>query len=50
MFELGDQIKEYLKNLDTQIEKVKEKLKDIYGKSYYDEIISNYLIKKLQNW
>ena len=38
--ELGDQIKEYLKNLDTQIEKVKEKLKDIYGKSYYDEIIS----------
>ena len=35
--ELGDQIKEYLKNFDKEIEKVKDKLKEIYGKTYYDE-------------
>ena len=30
--ELGDQIKEYLKNFDKDIEKIKAKLKEIYGK------------------
>ena len=38
--ELGDQIKEYLKNLDKEIEKVKDKLKEIYGKTYHDEVLS----------
>ena len=38
--ELGDQIKLHLKNFDKEIEKVKEKLKEIYGKSYYDNVIS----------
>ncbi len=38
--ELGDQIKGYLKNFDKEIEKVKNKLSEIYGKSYYDEVIS----------
>ena len=38
--ELGDQIKKYLKNFDKEIEKIKDKLKDIYGKSYYDNVIS----------
>ena len=33
-------LKEYLKNFDKEIEKVKDKLKEIYGKSYYDEVIS----------
>ena len=31
MSELGDQIKEYLKNFDKTIEELKKKLKDIYG-------------------
>ena len=38
--ELGDQIKEHFKNFDKEIEKIKDKLKEIYGKRYYDEIIS----------
>ena len=38
--ELGDQIKKYLKNFDKEIEKIKDKLKEIYGKKYYDEVIS----------
>ena len=38
--ELGDQIKEYIKNIDQEIDKVKLKLKEIYGVSYYDQVIS----------
>ena len=38
--ELGDQIKEYLKNFDREIEKIKNKLKDVYGEKYFDQIIS----------
>ena len=38
--ELGDQIKKHLKNFDKEIEKIKDKLKDIYGRSYYDNVIS----------
>ena len=38
--ELGDQIKEYLKNFDKEISKVREKLKDIYGKDYFEQVIS----------
>ena len=37
--ELGDQIKAYLKNFDKEIE-IKDKLKEIYGKLYYDDVIS----------
>mgnify|MGYP001212942126 FL=1 len=38
--ELGDQIKSYLKNFENQFEKLKNKLKEIYGKDYYENIIS----------
>ena len=38
--ELGDQIKKYLKSFDKEIEKVKDKLKEIYGKYYYDNVVS----------
>ena len=38
--ELGDQIKELMKNFDQEINKIKDKLKEIYGKEYYNEIIS----------
>jgi DNA-directed RNA polymerase subunit beta len=38
--ELGDQIKKYLKNFDQEINEVKEKLKEIYGQSYFDNVIS----------
>ena len=54
--ELGDQIKSYLKNFENEIAKVKDKLKEIYGKSYYDEVVSKLtnkeiaeLIKNLSN-
>ena len=45
--ELGDQIKEYFKNFDKEIDKIKNKLKDIYGKSYYDEVISKLTNKEV---
>ncbi len=38
--ELGDQIKKYLKNVEEQIESVKEKLREIYGLNYYNNVIS----------
>ena len=45
--ELGDQIKQYLKNFDNEIEKIKEKLKEIYGATYYDNIISKLSNKEI---
>ena len=38
--ELGDQIKAYLKNFENEFEKLKNKLKDIYGAEYYSNLIS----------
>ena len=38
--ELGDQIKELMKNFDQEINKIKDKLKEIYGKEYYNDVIS----------
>ena len=38
--ELGDQIKQYLKNFERELDKVKIKLKEIYGQDYYNNIIS----------
>ena len=38
--ELGDQIKTYLKNFEKEIDKIKSKLKEIYGLNYYDTVIS----------
>ena len=45
--ELGEQIKVYLKNFDEKIDELKIKLKDIYGKEYYDEIISKLSKKEI---
>ena len=45
--ELGDQIKSYLKNFEKELEKLKVKLKDIYGKEYYDNIISKLSKKEM---
>ena len=45
--ELGDQIKKYLKNFDKEIDAVKKKLKEIYGDSYYDEVISKLSNKEI---
>ena len=45
--ELGDQIKKYLKIFDQEIIKVKEKLKDIYGKSYFDQVVSKLSNKEI---
>ncbi len=45
--ELGDQIKEYLKNFDETIEDLKKKLKDIYGTEYYDNVVSKLNKKEL---
>ena len=38
--ELGEQIKKYLKNFDKEIDKVKLKLKEIYGSEYFENIVS----------
>jgi len=45
--ELGDQIKSYLKNFDKEINKLKEKLKDIYGNTYFDQVISKLSNKEI---
>ena len=45
--ELGDQIKRYLKNFDKEIEKVKDKLKEIYGITYYENVITKLSNKEI---
>jgi len=45
--ELGDQIKSYLKNFENEFEQLKSKLKDIYGKEYYENIISKLSKKEI---
>ncbi len=45
--ELGDQIKNYLKNFEKEIDKLKETLKDIYGQSYFDQVISKLSNKEI---
>ncbi len=38
--ELGEQIRVYLKDFENKIDKIKEKLKEIYGKEYFENVIS----------
>jgi len=45
--ELGDQIKVYLKDFEQQFEKIKNKLRDIYGKEYYENVISKLSKKEI---
>ena len=45
--ELGDQIKEYLKNFEKTIDNLKEKLKSIYGDKYYTNVVSKLNKKEL---
>jgi DNA-directed RNA polymerase subunit beta len=45
--ELGEQIKAYVKNFDEKIEKIKEKLKEIYGKQCYEDVISKLSKKEI---
>lgn len=45
--ELGDQIKIYLKNVDQEIDKVKNKLKEIYGSTYYENVLSKLSNKEI---
>ena len=45
--ELGDQIKKYLKNFDQEIGKIKDKLKEIYGTTYYEQVISKLSNKEI---
>ena len=44
---LGEQIKAYLKNFDQQVDKVKNKLKEIYGNEYYESVISKLSDKEI---
>ena len=45
--ELGDQIKSYLKNFENEFEKLKNKLKEIYGKEYFENVISKLSKKEI---
>ena len=45
--ELGEQIKSHIKDFDQQIEKIKEKLKEIYGKKYFEDVISKLSKKEI---
>ncbi len=45
--ELGDQIKSYLKDFESEFEKLKNKLKEIYGKEYFEGVISKLSKKEI---
>ncbi len=45
--ELGEQIKTHLKNFEEGFEKLKNKLKDIYGKNYFENVISKLSKKEI---
>ena len=45
--ELGEQIKELVKNFEAKQNEIKNKLKDIYGEDYYDKIISKLSKKEI---
>ena len=45
--ELGDQIKQYLRNFEQEVNKIKDKLKEIYGKSYFDDVIAKLSNKEI---
>jgi len=45
--ELGDQIKSYLKNFENELGKLKDKLKEIYGKDYYSKVIEKLTKKEI---
>ena len=45
--ELGDQLKEYLINFDKTLEELKKKLTNIYGKEYYEKVVSKLNKKEL---
>ncbi len=45
--ELGDQIKENFKNFENDISKIKSKLEEIYGKTYYEDTISKLSSKEI---
>ena len=45
--ELGEQISLYMKNFEDNFEKIKAKLKDVYGKKYYEDIISKLAKKEI---
>ena len=45
--ELGEQIKVYLKDFEKKLDEIKAKLKDIYGKEYYEEVISKLSKKEI---
>ena len=45
--ELGEQIKSFLKDFDIEIDKIKKKLKEIYGDKYYNEVISKLSKKEI---
>ena len=45
--ELGEQIKVYLKDFEAKFEQIKNKLKEIYGKEYYENVISKLSKKEI---
>ena len=45
--ELGDQIKELLKQFENKLDEVKKKLKLVYGSEYYEKVISKLNKKEL---
>ena len=45
--ELGDQIKSYLKNFENEFDKLKLKLKEIYGSEYYSNVLTKLSKKEI---
>ena len=45
--ELGDKIKDHLKDFDNQINKIKKQLTDIYGEEYFEKVINKLNKKEL---
>ncbi len=45
--ELGEQIKEYLRNFEENFKKINEKLKIVYGEDYYNDVIAKLSKKEI---
>ena len=45
--ELGDQIKQYQKSFEQNVEKIKKKLKEIYGETYYNNVVGKLTNKEI---
>ena len=47
LFRIGRTNQIYLKDFESTLDKIKDKLKEIYGKEYYEKLFLNYPKKEI---